>query len=67
VLLLQGAEDRVVPAADTVAFAEALHAAGGDVALQLYDGEGHGGWRREARADALARTFAFLDIHTAKP
>jgi dipeptidyl aminopeptidase/acylaminoacyl peptidase len=67
VLLLQGTDDRVVPAADTVAFADALRAAGGDVALQLYDGEGHGGWHPDARADAIARTFAFLDAHAAKP
>src|SRR5262249_17970522 len=47
VLLVQGTADPVVPAADTVAFADALRAAGGDVTLQLYDGEGHGGWRPE--------------------
>jgi dipeptidyl aminopeptidase/acylaminoacyl peptidase len=64
VLLLQGTEDRVVPAADTIAFADALRAVGGDVTLQLYDGEGHGGWHPDARADAIARTFAFLQSHT---
>jgi len=63
VLLLQGTADRVVAAADTIGFADALRAAGGDVTLQLYDGEGHGGWRPDARADAIARTFAFLQAH----
>jgi len=65
VLLLQGTADRVVAAADTIGFADALRAAGGDVTLQLYDGEGHGGWRPDARADAIARTFAFLQAHLA--
>ena len=64
VLLLQGTEDPVVPAADTIAFADALRAAGGDVTLQLYDGPGHGWWQPDARADAIARTFLFLDSHT---
>ena len=63
-MLLQGTEDRVVPAADTIAFADALRAAGGDVTLQLYNGEGHGGWLPDARVDATARTFDFLDSHT---
>jgi dipeptidyl aminopeptidase/acylaminoacyl peptidase len=67
VLLLQGTADPVVAAADTIAFAEALRAAGGDVTLQLYDGEGHGGWRPDARGDAIARTFTFLDHHTRTP
>jgi len=64
VLLVQGTDDRVVPAADTVAFADALGAAGGTVTLELYEGEGHGGWKPDARADSIARTFAFLEEHT---
>jgi dipeptidyl aminopeptidase/acylaminoacyl peptidase len=64
VLLLQGTDDRVVPATDTIAFADTLRAAGGDVTLQLYEGEGHGGWKPDARADAIGRIFAFLDSHT---
>jgi dipeptidyl aminopeptidase/acylaminoacyl peptidase len=64
VLLLQGTADPVVPTTDTIAFADALGAAGGDVTLQLYEGEGHGWWHPDARADAIARTFAFLDSHT---
>ncbi len=64
VLLLQGTADPVVPATDTIAFSDALRAAGGDVTLQLYEGEGHGSWHPDARADAIARTFAFLDSHT---
>jgi dipeptidyl aminopeptidase/acylaminoacyl peptidase len=63
VLLLQGTEDRVVPAADTMAFADALRAAGGEVTLHLYDGEGHGSWRPEARAEADARMLDFLETN----
>jgi hypothetical protein len=33
------------------------------VTLQLYDGQGHGWWQPDARADAIARTFLFLDSH----
>jgi dipeptidyl aminopeptidase/acylaminoacyl peptidase len=64
VLLLQGTNDPVVPAADTIAFADALRAAGGDVTLELFDGQGHGSWHPDARSDAIARTFAFLESHT---
>jgi len=41
-LLLHGTDDPVVPASSTVEFAEAVRAAGGDVELELFDGEGHG-------------------------
>jgi dipeptidyl aminopeptidase/acylaminoacyl peptidase len=41
-LLTHGTEDPVVPFEGTVAFAEAARAAGADVELVLFEGEGHG-------------------------
>jgi dipeptidyl aminopeptidase/acylaminoacyl peptidase len=61
VLLLQGADDKVVSAAQTAAFAAALRAGGGaPVEHHEYDGEGHG-WRHAATIeDELTRIGAFL-------
>jgi dipeptidyl aminopeptidase/acylaminoacyl peptidase len=60
VLLLQGAEDRVVRADRTTAFAQALRAAGVHVEHHEYAGEGHG-WRRGATVvDELERIERFL-------
>ncbi len=41
-LLTHGTEDPVVPFEGTVAFADAARAAGADVELVLFEGEGHG-------------------------
>jgi len=41
-LILHGTDDPVVPASSTVEYAAAVRAAGGDVELHLFDGEGHG-------------------------
>ena len=41
-LLTHGTEDPVVPFEGTVAFADAARAAGADIELALFDGEGHG-------------------------
>jgi len=60
VLLLQGGEDRVVNAACTAGFAQALQRAGTIVEHHVYAGEGHGWRRSETVADELARIDAFL-------
>jgi dipeptidyl aminopeptidase/acylaminoacyl peptidase len=58
-LLLQGADDRVVPLAQANDLAEAMRAAGHDVELSVYPGEGHGFRRAESIVDALTREVAF--------
>ena len=60
VLVLQGDTDPVVPLAQTVAFVDAVRAAGGDVDLHVYAGEGHGWKRSTTISDALSRTDDFL-------
>jgi dipeptidyl aminopeptidase/acylaminoacyl peptidase len=59
-LILQGADDKVVPPEQARALVDAVRAAGGTVEHQLYEGEGHGFVRPETVADALTRTEAFL-------
>jgi len=58
-LLLQGADDMVVPLAQAQDMAEAMRAAGRDVELNVYPGEGHGFRRAESIVDALTREVAF--------
>jgi dipeptidyl aminopeptidase/acylaminoacyl peptidase len=59
-LVLQGADDVVVPASMTRAYVERLCARGANVVYHEYEGVGHG-WRRpETVADELARATAFL-------
>ena len=59
-LVLQGADDVVVPANITRAYVERLCARGAHVEYHEYEGEGHG-WRRpDTVADELARATAFL-------
>ncbi len=58
-LLLQGTDDKVVPLAQAEDMAAAMRAAGRDVELAVYDGEGHGFRRRETIVDALDRELAF--------
>ena len=41
-LVMHGTDDPAVPVEATIAFVEALRAAGGDVELHLFEGEGHG-------------------------
>lgn len=60
VLLLQGAEDRVVPPAQSEAIRDALAARGVPHAYVLYDGEGHGFRRAETVIHALETELAFL-------
>ncbi len=41
-LVMHGTDDPAVPVEGTIAFVDALRAAGGDVELHLFEGEGHG-------------------------
>jgi dipeptidyl aminopeptidase/acylaminoacyl peptidase len=68
-LLLQGADDRVVPVAQAEGMARAMRAAGRDVDLVVYPGEGHGFRRADSIVDALSRELAFYQralrlVHT---
>jgi dipeptidyl aminopeptidase/acylaminoacyl peptidase len=59
-LVLQGAQDKVVPPAQAERLVDAMRAAGRTVEYQLYEGEGHG-WRMAGTvADELQRTESFL-------
>ncbi|MGG5258771.1 prolyl oligopeptidase family serine peptidase [Phycicoccus avicenniae] len=58
-LLLQGTDDKVVPLAQAEDMAAAMRAAGRDVELAVYEGEGHGFRRPETVVDALERELAF--------
>jgi dipeptidyl aminopeptidase/acylaminoacyl peptidase len=62
-LVLQGSDDKAVPAAQAKSFVDAMRSAGRSVEFHLYEGEGHG-WRRAATIeDDLARTESFLRRH----
>ncbi|MDL5352919.1 prolyl oligopeptidase family serine peptidase [Microbacterium sp. zg-YB36] len=60
VLLLQGAEDEVVPPSQAEAIRDALAARGVPHAYVLYEGEGHGFRRAETVVHALESELAFL-------
>ncbi|WP_314427897.1 prolyl oligopeptidase family serine peptidase [uncultured Microbacterium sp.] len=60
VLLMQGGEDRVVPASQSEAIRDALAARGVDHEYVLYPHEGHGFRSAETIIDALERELAFL-------
>ncbi len=57
-LLLQGADDLVVPVAQAELMAEAMRAAGKEVELVIYEGEGHGFRQASTIVDALTRELA---------
>lgn len=59
-LLLQGAEDRVVPPAQSEAIRDALAARGIPHTYVVYEGEGHGFRRAENVRHALETELAFL-------
>ncbi|WP_222115694.1 prolyl oligopeptidase family serine peptidase [Microbacterium sp. SLBN-146] len=59
-LLLQGAEDAVVPPAQSEAVRDALARQGVPHAYVLYEGEGHGFRRAETVVNALETELAFL-------
>lgn len=60
VLLLQGAEDAVVPPTQAEAIRDVLAARGVPYAYVLYEGEGHGFRRAETVIHALESELAFL-------
>lgn len=59
-LILQGADDPVVPPSQSVEMAGRLRELGRSVELHLYEGEGHGWSRAEVVADELSRIDDFL-------
>ena len=59
-LILQGAEDRVVPPSQAEAIRDALAAHGVAHSYVLYEGEGHGFRRAETVVDSLQRELGFL-------
>ena len=59
-LLLQGAEDTVVPPAQSEAIRDALSARGVPHAYVLYEGEGHGFRKADTIVHALESELAFL-------
>ncbi len=62
-LILHGSADEVVPLAQSQAVAERVRAAGGEVELHVYEGEGHGWGRPETVIDELGRSESFLRRH----
>lgn len=62
-LVLHGDSDPVVPVEQSVAFVERCRAAGGQVELVLYEGEGHGFRKPEHQLDEYRRMQAFLAGH----
>ena len=59
-LVLQGADDRVVTRDQSDALVQAVRAAGGTVEYHVYPGEGHGWARAATIRDALSRIDRFL-------
>jgi dipeptidyl aminopeptidase/acylaminoacyl peptidase len=59
-LILQGAEDRVVPPTQAEAIRDALRERGVPHAYVLYEGEGHGFRRHETAVHALESELAFV-------
>jgi dipeptidyl aminopeptidase/acylaminoacyl peptidase len=60
VLVLQGADDKVVPAAQAQLLVDSMRAAGGTVEQHVYDGEGHGFSKEATIVDSFERIDAFL-------
>lgn len=59
-LILQGADDRVVPVAQAERMAQAVRGKGLPVALRIYPGEGHGFRRAETIRDQYLAILSFL-------
>ncbi len=62
-LLLHGDVDPVVPLAQSLVFAERVRAAGGDVTVHVYSGEGHGFRQPANQLDEYERVEGFLARH----
>jgi acetyl esterase/lipase len=62
-LVFHGDDDPVVPVGQSRLLVERLKAAGADVELCVYPGEGHGFRQRHHQLDEYARTEAFLSRH----
>ena len=60
VLMLQGADDKVVPPSQAQAFVDSMRAAGAPVEYHVYEGEGHGFSLVDTIIDSFARIDAFL-------
>jgi dipeptidyl aminopeptidase/acylaminoacyl peptidase len=60
VLVLQGADDKVVPPSQAQLLVDAVRAAGGTVEQHVYDGEGHGFSREATIVDSFQRIESFL-------
>ena len=60
VLVLQGADDKVVPPAQAQLLVDSMRAAGGTVEQHVYDGEGHGFSKEATIVDSFERIDAFL-------
>ncbi|AKU18453.1 S9 family peptidase [Luteipulveratus mongoliensis] len=58
-LLLQGADDKVVPPNQATAMADAVRAKGKPVALKIFEGEGHGFRRSETLKATLDAELSF--------
>ena len=60
VLVLQGADDKVVPPSQAQRLVDAMRAAGAPVEHHVYEGEGHGFSRADTIVDSLERIDVFL-------
>ena len=60
VLVLQGADDKVVPPAQAQLFVDSMRTAGATVDHHVYDGEGHGFSRADTVVDSFERIDRFL-------
>ncbi|MFM8528131.1 MAG: alpha/beta hydrolase family protein, partial [Ilumatobacteraceae bacterium] len=65
-LLMHGDVDPVVPVQQSRRLAEAVRAAGGEVELKVYEGEGHGFRDPVNKRDEYLRTEAFLVRHLSR-
>jgi dipeptidyl aminopeptidase/acylaminoacyl peptidase len=62
-LILHGDADPVVPVEQSSMFADRVRAAGGDVELHVYEGEGHGFRQQANQLDEYRRIARFLARH----
>jgi len=67
-LILQGADDKVVPPSQATAMAQAVAAKGLAVRLRIFDGEGHGFRRAETIVEVAEQALDFLaEVHGFAP